>query len=128
MRKILALCLIASLPVFAFPGDIYDEIAAAIRTGNAKEVSNYFSSNIDMTILTQESMYSKAQAEIVLKDFFAKNPPKSFVLIHKGTSKEGSMYAIGNMESSSGSTFRTYFFIKQVSGKNLIQELRFEKE
>ena len=114
--------------LFAFAADPYEEVSQALRSGNAQQVSNFFQGNIDMTILTQEGMYSKAQAEVILKDFFSKNPPKSFSILHKGTSKEGSLYAIGNLETATGEIFRTYFFIKSVAGKNIIQELRIEKE
>ncbi len=114
-----------SLSVFA---DIYDDIASAIRTGNYKQMAMYFNTNVDMTILSHEDVYSKSQAEIILKDFFIKNPPKSFVILHQGNSKEGAKYSIGTLVTTQGSSFRTYFFVKQTAGKSFIQELRFEKE
>lgn len=108
--------------------DIFDNISASIRTGDARQLSRYFSTNIDLTILNQEEVYSKAQAEQVLKDFFNKNAPKSFSIIHQGLSKEGSKYAIGNFVTTQGTTYRTYMYIKQGGGMEYIQELRFEKE
>lgn len=73
-------------------------------------------------------MYSKAQAEMVLKDFFSKNSPKSFTIIHRGVSKEGARYAIGTLTTTQGQNIRTYFFFKESGGMAYIQELRFEKE
>jgi hypothetical protein len=108
--------------------DLLDDIANALRSGDAKSVSRYFGNTIDLTILSQEEVYSKTQAEQVLKDFFQKNPPRSFTLLHKGESKEGAKYAIGTMTSAQGQVFRTYFFIKVKSGQPVIQELRFMKE
>ena len=107
---------------------IHEDIAAAIRSGNYKQVAAYFNNNVDMTILSKEEVYSKAQAEIILKDFFVKDPPKSFVILHQGNSKEGAKYSIGTLVTTQGTTYRTYFFVKQNSGKFYIQELRFEKE
>ena len=124
----MTLLFVATSLAFAISIDIYEEISNAIRSGNTKEVVKYFDANVDLTILTQEDVYSKAQAELIIKDFFTKNTPKSFTLLHKGTSKEGAMYAIGNLVTTQGSTFRTYFFIKQNAGKYYIKELRFEKE
>src|ERR1051325_2245072 len=77
--------------------DIFDTISSAIRSGDAKQLSHYFNNSVDLTILNQEEVYSKAQAEQIIKDFFSKNTPKSFSIIHNGLSKEGSKYAIGNM-------------------------------
>lgn len=108
--------------------DIYNEIALAIQSGNSKEVSKFFQKNVELTIIDKEDMYSSAQAEVILKDFFAKNPPVSFKLIHQGQSNEGSKYGIGNYVTKTSKQFRTYFYIKQVSGKFFIHELRFEEE
>lgn len=108
--------------------DLLDDIANALRSGDAKSVSRFFGNTIDLTILSQEEVYSKTQAEQVLKDFFQKNPPRSFSVLHKGESKEGAKYAIGTMTTAQGQVFRTYFFIKVKSGQPIIQELRFMKE
>lgn len=112
--------------VFAF--DVYSDITNAIRSGEARSVSMYFNNTVDMTINNNEDVYSKIHAEQVLKEFFKRNIPKSFTLIHKGVSKEGSKYAIGNMAASNGTNYRVYLFIKQVGSKELIQEIRFEKQ
>ena len=119
--------LLFSITVFAGQ-DIFDDIAGAIRSGDARAITKFFGNNVDLTILSQEEMYSKAQAEQLLKDFFSKNTPSTFTIIHKGVSKEGSKYAIGNLVTSQGITYRTYFYIKQSGGNSIIQELRFMNE
>ena len=108
--------------------DLYEEIANAIRSGDARSVAAYFGPTLDLTILEQEEVYSKAQAEQVLRDFFQKDPPKSFQVVHKGASREGLQYAIGTLQTASGKSYRTSFYIKSTNGKNFIQELRFETE
>ncbi|MBK9320723.1 MAG: DUF4783 domain-containing protein [Bacteroidetes bacterium] len=55
--------------------DLLDDIANALRSGDAKSVSKYFGSSVDLTIITQEEVYSKVQAEQVLRDFFLKPAP-----------------------------------------------------
>ncbi len=108
--------------------DIYDDIANSIRSGDPKQIAFYFSNTVDLTILNQEEVYSKAQAELIVKDFLNKNSPKTFTILHKGSSKEGTLYAIGNLVTLNGKTFRTSFFVKMTSGKYMIQELRFETQ
>jgi len=108
--------------------DIYDEIANAIRSGDSRQIASYFSNNVDLTILNQEDVYSKAQAELIVRDFLSKNSPKTFSVLHRGSSKEGTLYAIGNLVTLNGKTFRTSFFVKMTSGKYMIQELRFETQ
>ena len=104
-----------------------ERIGLAIQTGNSKELSKYFDNTVEITIFEKEEMYSKAQAEMVLKDFFSKNKPASFKIIHNGTSGQGSQYGIGTLITDKGS-FRTYIYLKQKGTTPFIEELRFERE
>lgn len=123
-RNIFLLLLITSL--FAF--DIYDDISNSIRNGNANQLSTFFGNSIDLTILDKENIYSKAQAELILKDFFSKNPPKSFNILHKGSSPEGTHYVIGHLIAVSGKIFRTSYHFKINDGKTILLELRLENK
>ncbi|MEO0311981.1 MAG: hypothetical protein RIQ89_1638 [Bacteroidota bacterium] len=106
--------------------DIYEDIASSIRKGDAKQLALFFGNTVDITLLEQENISAKAQAELIIKEFFTKNPPKIFSIIHKGASKEGTMYAIGNLTTIEGKIFRISYFLKSIDGKNLIQEIRIE--
>ena len=107
--------------------DISDDVAAAVKTGNASNVAKFFSANVDLKILENEDVYSKAQAELILKDFFAKNPVKSFIVIHKGTSKNGDQFTIGTYETVAEKKFKTSFFFKKEGSNLTIHQLRFEE-
>ena len=128
MKKIKKIMILLLLSKSLFAIDIYDDIANAIRNGDARQLSTYFVNSVDLTIIDKENVYSKAQAEFVLKDFFSKNPPKSFNIIHKGASPEGTQYAIGNLITANGKTFRTSFYVKNNNGKFVLKELRIEIE
>jgi hypothetical protein len=110
-----------------FAADIIDDIASAIRSGNPKNISRYFIDNIDLKVIEQEDVYSKQQAEMILKDFFTKHAVKSFAVAHKSEPKNGSQYVIGTLETSNGK-FRTYFLIKTTGAQTLIQQFRIETE
>ena len=127
MRKIKFIVLFLLVAVAA-KADIYDDISSAVRSGDAKQDSAYFSSSIDLTVLNQEDVYSKAQGEFMVKDFFTKNPPKSFNCVHKGSSKDGILFMVGNYISTNGKSFRTSVVLKSSQGKYSIQELRFENQ
>jgi hypothetical protein len=124
-KKVILLILVS---VSAYALDIYDDVANAIRSGDAKQVATFFGNSVELTIIDAENVFSHAQAELVLKDFFAKYPPKSFSILHKGSSPEGTQYAIGNLLTSNGKTFRTSYYLKNTNGKFLLQELRIENE
>ena len=102
-----------------------DAIVLAFKTGNSKELGKYLNSNVELAILENEDVYSKTQAELLLKDFFLKHTPSNFVIIHEG-GKEGSRYAIGTLSTNKGD-FRIYFLLKKQDGASVIHQLRIEK-
>jgi len=120
--------LIVSIPLKVnaeVPGDIPQAMINALKTGNTAELSKFFNSSIQLAILEQEAIYSKQQAELIVKDFFAKHVPTNFVILHKG-GKEGSQYAIGNLTTSTGN-YRVTMLIKQRENKPYIHQLHFEE-
>lgn len=102
----------------------FDQIAKIIKSGNAKELVKQFHSSVELNIDGEEATYSKSQAEAVLKDYFDKNPPKSFEVNHQGASKGGLPYAIGEYNSD-GSTFRVWIRLRKTGSKHLIYEMSF---
>lgn len=101
-----------------------DEVVAAMKAGNAAQVARYFDQAVEINLPDKGGSYSKSQAEIVLKDFFANNPVKGFEVIHKGQNA-GSQYCIGTLLTRNGS-FRTTIYMKQKGDLQVLQELRFE--
>lgn len=128
MKLLKLFLLVISIQGVVVAADLYDELADAIRSGDSHKIASYFDSKIELALSNQEDVYSKAQAELLVKDFFVKNPPKSFSLVHKGSSKEGTLFAVGTLASSNGKTFRVSFVLKTIEGRNTIQELRFENQ
>jgi hypothetical protein len=119
--------LLLSFASFAFTLDVIDDIASAIRSGNPKNISKYFIENVDLKVIEQEDVYSKQQAEMILKDFFGKHPVKAYTVAHKSEAKSGSQYVIGTLETTNGK-FRIYFLIKNTGAQTLIQQFRIETE
>jgi hypothetical protein len=117
--------------VFIIPnearGQSFDNIANAIKNGNASSLAVGFQGNVEITIKDAGNSYSKNQAEMVLKNFFATHQPKSFAIVHQGTSPEGAKYFIGNLSTSTGN-YRTYVYAKTTAAALVIQEIRFEEQ
>ncbi|MBK7029378.1 MAG: DUF4783 domain-containing protein [Bacteroidales bacterium] len=108
------------------PG-VHENIASAIRSGNSKSLAIYFSSTVEITIPGKEGTFSKVQAEMVMKDFFSKIPPSSFVLDQKGNSVGGSQFIIGTYKSNN-QVYKAYILLKPIEGSMLIQQIQFEAD
>lgn len=108
--------------------DVLKKVETAIKSGKSVDLAKYFNSTIDLELLENDDSYSKTQAELIIKNFFKKYPPKSYSIKQKGSSNDGSIFSIGIYNSTNNKTFRTYFLIKKVSGKYKINLLQFEEE
>ncbi len=117
----------ASLVLAQEKTDCINEITNAIIKGSAKEMALHFNSTIDLSVPEKDGTFSKVQAELIIKDFFEKNIPRSFKIKHKGSSNDGSEYAIGTLEVSNNS-YRIYFLIKNTTGRKLIHQIQIEEE
>jgi hypothetical protein len=102
-----------------------DDVIGALRSGNATEMSRYFDDNVEVTLPVKSDSYSKAQAQMILKDFFANNNVRGFELKHKGDSPGGGHYCIGTLQTRSGN-FRAHIFMRSKGDKELVKELRFQ--
>ena len=106
--------------------EIPNDIIKSLERGNAKLLSDYFNDNVELVVLDNDNVYSKAQAKQIVKNFFDSFVPESFTIIHRG-GKEGSKYVIGNLKTNNGN-FRIYFLLKKEKGKDYIHQLRIEKK
>src|SRR5215207_8707726 len=101
-----------------------DGVITAMRSGNSSELSKYFDENVELTLPDKSDNYSKAQAMLIVKDFFSNNGVKGFDLKHKGDSP-GGHFAIGTLQTSAGN-FRTNVFMKTKGNKEVVKEIRFQ--
>ena len=124
MKGIISIFL-ASL-LFSAPG-VKDNINSAIKSGNSQAVAQYFNTSIDLSILDQENVCSKAQAEIIVRDFFAKHKPSSFKIEHEGNAQDGSTYMIVKIGTASGN-YRIYYLLKQSANQLLIHKFRIDTD
>ena len=104
-----------------------NNISAAMKAGSSKELIKYCNDNLEIKIDGKSTNYSKSRAEVVIKDFFMKNPPKNFRYIHHGSSPEGLKYTIGTYTVSNGS-YRVVMLIKKVGSNFRIDTINFSRE
>jgi hypothetical protein len=104
----------------------YVSVEKAFAAGNAAEIIAMGKDKMMLNVLGKESVYSKSQATMVLKDFFTKKPVVSFKFVFKGKEIAEGSYAIGNYESK-GESFRVTVQFKKFSSDYKIESLSIEK-
>ncbi len=105
--------------------EVKDKVVLSMKTGNPKELASTFIPNIDLTVKETSDVYSRAQAEQILRKFFNDHPPVDLVIEHSGVSKFGDKYFIGILRTRSG-YFRVTFFLKKGDEEMQVKQLRIE--
>ena len=126
MKTFYTFLLVTSFTVlssFTFQSNI-DQVINALGNGDATEVSKYFDETVELTLPEKSDNYSKAQALLILKDFFSINEIKSFEVKHKGE-QSGGQFCIGTLQTKAGN-YRTTVFMKTKGKKEVVKEIRFQ--
>ena len=127
MKKLIStFTIIFSLVMLSFTAQNsnLDEVIGALKDGKASELGKYMDDNIELTLPDKSNNYSKAQAVLVLKDFFDNNAVKSFEVKHKGD-QNGGQYCVGTLQTKSGN-YRTTVFMKIKDNKDYVKAIRFQ--
>lgn len=126
MGRLLSFFLVALLTLTASfkPVSGLDEVIDALRAGNAQELSKYVDDNIEISLPDKSDSYSRAQALMVLRDFFNNNGVKNFEVQFKGENG-GNQFCVGKLHTKTGS-YRTTVFMKTKNGRQLVKEIRFQ--
>ncbi len=108
-------------------GDVFGGVSTALRSASSQELSQYFGTNVEISIDGDRQSYSATQAEFVMKDFFAKTAPANFEIVHQGASPGGIPYAVGKYKSKVG-PYRVFVKMKNSNGAMSIDHIEFTKE
>lgn len=107
-------------------GDTVVEISNQFRSGNAKELSKYFSSTVNLSLLNNENVYSNAQTEIILTSFFRSHPPQKVKIIHRLDNHSNYQHAVLLLNTSKGD-YRVAFSLKGTDKHLQLVEIRIEE-
>ena len=116
---VLFLTLVAFRPIAGL-----DDVINSLRGGNAPELSRYIDENVEISLPGKSNTYSKAQALIILQDFFGNNGVRSFEVKHKGDNA-GNQFCVGTLVTKSGN-YRTSIFMKSKNGRQLVKDISFQ--
>ncbi len=104
------------------------DITKALGSGNTAALAGMMDSEVELSLLGDEDLYSRDQARQKLQTFFSANAPSGFSQVHQGSSKsDNAEYCIGNLTTSTG-VYRLYIYVVKKGDKMVLQELRFDRE
>lgn len=107
--------------------DVFDNLAVNFKESNSKEIAAYFSSVVELNILSEEGEYSKAQSELILRDFFSKRSPLSVKVIHRLSSSSNFKFGVLLLQTAKGN-YRISVSMGNNSNKFLINSIIIESD
>ena len=107
---------------FGQEADIIENVTQSFRAANTQDLSKHFASTVELDILSDQDVYSKAQTELILKDFITKHPIISVKTLHRLDSNPNYRFSVVLMNTGAGK-FRVSFSMKNTSGSFLITEI-----
>jgi hypothetical protein len=99
-------------------------IAAAFNARNAAALSEYFCNTIELVLPGVDETFPKAQAKTCVAEFFGKQQPKSFEVLHQG-SRSNASFIVGKLITAT-SSFRVNMLFKKEGTVMKIYQLRIE--
>ncbi len=103
-----------------------DTVISAIDNGSSSELAKYFDSSISLNVNGSQGDYSKNQAELVLKDFFKKNPSMGFSLVFRSENNPSLSSYIGDYQTAEA-LFKVFIKVSQQASDFKIYSLEFVK-
>ena len=107
--------------------ELISDLKEIMKAGSSKEMAKHLNQTVDLSFDGKTDNLSKTQAEYVLRDFFKKNPPSNFSIVHQGSSKSGIPFVIGQY-SSNDDNYRVVFRIRAVNKVYMVHGISFTKE
>lgn len=123
---LLLLSVLCLVPVILF-ADPIEKVASLIKQSDVHELAGMFAPSVEISVLNEENVYSRTQAEIVLNKFFSENKPKSIKLLHKVNSNPNYNFGVIILYTDKGA-YRIAYTLKQTDGKLELIEMRIETE
>jgi Domain of unknown function (DUF4783) len=99
-------------------------IATAFNAKNATALSAYFCNSVELVLPGVDDTYPKVQARNHVADFFGKQQPKFFEILHQG-SRANVSFIVGQLTTAT-SSFRVNMLFKKEVNVLRIYQLRIE--
>ena len=102
---------------------VVDEVVGTmLAQGSARDLVGVMAAHVDLNIDAEDGTYEKAQAELVLRQFFSRCKPRGAQLVHQGLSKT-TEFLIAKLDSSCGP-----HRVQMMWGAEGIKTMTFNKE
>lgn len=98
-----------------------------ISEGDSENLAKHFGESVDIGLPYADKDYGKTQAEMVMRNFFEKHPPNSFIIEESGSTSESNKFFIGEYISGE-KKYMLLIMLRKSNEDFLIHKLKFEEK
>lgn len=120
-------CFFTYMPSGVQQKDIFDTLSSYFKASNSRGIAGHFAPMIELNILAEEGEYSKAQAELILRDFFLKNKAGSVRVIHRLSSSPNYRFGVLAIQTDKNK-LRVSISLANDGNRFLIRSIRIEND
>ena len=103
-----------------------DKIAQFIKNADVSQINSMLDESVTLTILGEENVYFKGQAEVIIEKFFKLHTPTEVKTVHKVESNANYKYGVYETKTASGN-FRISIQMRLNGSNFLISEFKVEE-
>lgn len=97
------------------------ELKKAFDTGNSEQLAGYFGKNIELILLDKGDVYSKAQAQLIIQNFFTNNKPENFTVESESTDADIN-YTIAILQTQK-TNYRIFIAYRKNNKKTVVSQM-----
>ncbi|MCD6367221.1 MAG: DUF4783 domain-containing protein [Bacteroidales bacterium] len=126
-KYFVTLIILISFPVVLSAQEtVSTQIQKGLKLNNADLIASFFNTQVEMSVLDKEDIFSATQAKNILSNFLSQHKVSSYSLLHSG-GKSNAKYYIGNIDTGTGK-YRVFYLLKGSGTNYKIHQFRIEKQ
>jgi len=126
-KQLLSIILLLTLPLFISAQEtVSEQIQKGLKLNNANLIASFFNTQVEMSVLNKEDIFSATQAKNILSDFLSHHKVSTLSLLHSG-GKTNAKYYISNITTATGK-YRVFYLLKGSGTNYKIHQFRIEKQ
>lgn len=107
--------------------DVIDSISTYLKTANSRDFAKLFASSVSISIMDEEGQHTRAQSEVIIRNFLSRNKPSGLKELHRLTSNPGFKIAVYKLSANSKS-YRVMVSLAESDNKFQVSEIRISED
>lgn len=98
-------------------------VSSSFKMNDNQALASLFSERLEISLPSQQGVFSKSQSTQIFKTFFSQHRIRSFSIIHKSTEQSTDKFMIAEAKDDQGQAYTVQIYFQQSSNSWLIRKI-----